>query len=161
MKNGLSETKRSTNRRPIKSLRPTLSIRAETATDSQIRRAQQQASRAYADADQEYRNKETARNNKQTEYDGALNNLKTKQEAVQTKQTAYDDAETAYKQAVKDKDIAEHGEKPKKDSLDTANKALKYINKYGKAAAGIIMLEYKSFASKEKDKATKEELEAL
>ena len=126
------------------------------------RAAQEQASQNYVNAEQEYRNKETARNAKQSEYDSALNDLKTKQENVQTKQTAYDEAETAYDEAVQNKDIAENGKKPKKDSLDTANKALKYINKYGKAAAGIIMLEYKSFlASKEKDKDTKAELEAL
>lgn len=130
--------------------------------DPALRDAARDASRAYTDAEQEYHEKETARNNKQTAYDTALNDLKTKQDNVQTKQTAYDNAEKAYDKAVKDKDIAENGEKTKKDGWDKANKGLKYVNKYGKAAAGIIMLEYKTFlAGKDKDKDTKAQLEAL
>ena len=130
--------------------------------DPALRDAARDANRVYANADQEYQAKETARNNKQTAYDTALDDLKTKQDDVQTKQTAYDNAEKAYDKAVKDKDIAENGEKTKKNGWDKADKGLKYVNKYGKAAAGIIMLEYKTFlADKDKDKETKAQLEAL
>ena len=126
------------------------------------RRAQQDASRAYVDADNAYHERQTARDAKQRDYENALNNLETKQNDVKDKQTAYNNAEEAYNQAVKNRDVAENGEKPEKDGWDSTNKAMKYVNKYGKAAAGIIMLEYKAFlAGKDKDKDTKAQLEAL
>ena len=121
--------------------------------DSAKRDQAHQASQAYSDALDDYQAKKTTRDTKKAEYDNLEGDRNTKKDA-------YNNAEREYGDALNKKEKLGKDDKPM-NKWDASNKAVKYINKYGKVISGIVFLEIKTFAEKEKDKETKEQLEAL